>query len=198
MAQKADSMYYRKRAKNYVPVTQQQKQVMTELAFLHLFLAWEDFLEQSFIRYMCGATTSVGYSPKRFISPTALSHALQIVQTRNRSYADWTDIDEVMNLARLYFANGDPYDSALRPMLVDFKHMNTIRNSIAHRSGTSQTKLRDTTRGLVGYLPRKLTAGVLLMTLVPTENITFLEKYCHLVRVAAQRIIRSTSANPLL
>jgi len=139
---------------------------------------------------MCGAVTASGYAPTKYVAPPTLSHAHEMVIPRGKLYADWTDIEEVIDLARLYFAGGEPYESALRPLLADLKHMSIIRNSIAHRSEHSQRKLQDLTRGLVGYVPRTLTPGVLLRTIVPTENRTFVEKYFDVVQVAAQRIIR--------
>src|SRR2546427_472886 len=35
-------------------------EAMYEMAFLRIFLLWEDFLEQSFLRYLCGYASSTG------------------------------------------------------------------------------------------------------------------------------------------
>jgi hypothetical protein len=106
-----------------------------------------------------------------------------------RAYADWTEMEAVLKLAKLYFENGEPYESALRPLLADLRHMRIIRNSIAHRSESSHKKLEDVTRGLLGHVPKALTAGLLLKTTVPNEQQTFLEKYCSVVQIAGQRIL---------
>ena len=190
LATDADTLFQQRQGGRYRPIGHNQKLIIAELAFLHVFLAWEDFLEQSFVRYMCGAVTASGYAPRRYVAPPTLSHAHEMVALPGRRYADWTDIEDVIALARLYFADGEPYEPALRPLLADFKHMSIIRNGIAHRSEHSKKKLQDVTRGLIGYVPPALTPGILLRTTVPTESRTFGEKYCSVVLIAAQRIIR--------
>lgn len=49
---------------------------INELAFLDMYLSWEDFLENTFVRFMCGAKTRNRYSPKVFVLPPTLHHAL--------------------------------------------------------------------------------------------------------------------------
>ena len=188
LARIADTLHHRQGGR-FKPISQRQMLIILELAFLQLFLAWEDFLEHSFVRYICGAKTASGYAPSRYVRPPTMRDAQNMICQPRRPYADWTDVEDVIRLANVYFKNGEPYESGLRPLLVDLRHMTVIRNSIAHRSEQSHLQLEDITRGLVGYVPRALTAGVLLKRTVPGEPHTFLEKYCEVVRTAAQRII---------
>lgn len=188
LATSTDTLFH-KQGSRFKPLSQRQKVVIVELGFLQLFLAWEDFLEHSFVRYMCGARTISGYAPVRYVQPPTMRDAQSMILQLGRPYADWTNVEDVIALAKLYFKNGEPYESALRPLRADLGHMTVIRNSVAHRSEKSRLKLEDVTRGLIGYVPRALTAGVLLKRTVPGESQTFLEKYCGVVRVAAQRIL---------
>src|SRR5690349_3765507 len=42
----------------------EQARRVVELAFLGLIASWEEFLEQSFVRYLAGAASDNGYRPK--------------------------------------------------------------------------------------------------------------------------------------
>lgn len=47
-----------KEAQRHLPVA--KLELAYELAYLRVFTAWEDFLEQSFLRYLCGYMASHG------------------------------------------------------------------------------------------------------------------------------------------
>src|SRR6266545_5078995 len=60
---------------------------MTELAFLRAYLAWESFLEESFILYMLGQRAPRGRPPYRFAYPPSRRFAEEWIVTEGREYA---------------------------------------------------------------------------------------------------------------
>ncbi|GAJ15780.1 unnamed protein product [marine sediment metagenome] len=153
-----------------------------------MYLAWEDFLEESFVRYLCGAQTASRYSPKCYLKPKSLSHALDMLR-QHRRYIDWTDASFIIQISNLYFEEGKPYTRALNPILSDLKYMNIIRNSIAHRSESARINLDNATRDLLGYRPIKLSAGLLLETIAPGKTQTLFDVYLDIIKLASRRII---------
>ena len=107
------------------------------LAFMGLVSAWEDFVEQCFLRYLCGARTSTGYAPKLRLGPCkSLSHAAELLQPGPgpQRLLRWSDYDWVKTVAAVHFVGGKPFSTAnpeLLPFLADAQH---IRNRVAHTS----------------------------------------------------------------
>jgi hypothetical protein len=154
-----------------------------------MFLAWEEFLEASFIRYMCGAITNNGYRPRVYVSPTSLDHALKFFILKPRDYVEWSNGQQVIERAEMVFHDGEPYKSAIRPSLTDLDNMRLIRNAIAHRSGTSWKKFETAVRLLYGSRPRGLTPGLFLgLTHLGTGN-PYIDYYKDVLSVAASRIV---------
>jgi hypothetical protein len=160
------------------------------MAFLGMFLAWEDFLEESFIRYMCGAVTGTHYCPKVYVSPTNLDHALKFFIVKPRDYVEWSSGQQVIERAEMVFRDGEPYKSAIRPLLTDLDDMRQIRNSIAHRSGTSWRRFEALVRRILGSRPRRLTPGLFLGLTHAGVGRPYIQHYKDVLSVAASRIVR--------
>lgn len=47
----------------YIKIPVRRKELFASLSLLRMQLAWESFVEDVFVRYMCGAVTASGYSP---------------------------------------------------------------------------------------------------------------------------------------
>ena len=84
-----------------------QVEMVTEMAFLRIFVAWESFLEESFIRYAVGAASPSGYAPNTLIHPKSIGHALELVLSL-RDYVPWNSVSEVVGRSALYFEGGEP------------------------------------------------------------------------------------------
>ncbi|MGB9914699.1 MAG: hypothetical protein ACPLIG_04845 [Candidatus Bathyarchaeales archaeon] len=104
---------------------------INELSFLKLFISWEHFLEQAFIRFMCGAKNSAGLPREIYVNPTSLEHALSMLKQKQR-YVDWTIVDDVIKRAKLYFKDGEPFSTALGQASAHLTEMKIIRNRIVH------------------------------------------------------------------
>ncbi|MFZ7134319.1 MAG: hypothetical protein ACOWWR_18385 [Eubacteriales bacterium] len=169
-----------------IPV--KQTRTIIELAFLQTMLAWEVFLEDSFIRYICGAETQSGYSPKCYLKPISMEHSFDMLR-QDKPYIEWNNASNVLKLAKLYFKDGQPYRDALSPILQDLNRTRIIRNSIAHSSKASRKSLENLARDILGHKPNKLTPGLLLSLEYPNANNSIFEYYIDILRLASQRVI---------
>ena len=166
-----------------------QLEMIVEMAFLRIFVSWESFLEESFIRYATGAITPAGYGPERLINPQNLGHALDLIHS-GRDYINWNSASEVIQRSALYFQDGEPYRSALEPAIIDLDEMNIIRNRIAHKSAKSKSKFNSFIRRKFGHSVRGMTPGRLLLTQHPsTAPGTFLNYYIDLLTLTSETII---------
>lgn len=166
-------------------------EIIAELAFLKVFTEWEFFLEESFIRYLVGGLTPSGYCPKRYVNPPNMEIAKKILNGDNKAYINWNSAASVVNRAKIFFDDGEPYRSAIQTAMVNLDEMNVIRNRIAHKSKHSKDKFSEFTRRKFGYGVRGMTPGkFLLATSTDNPGITFLEGYIIVIQVASQSIIR--------
>lgn len=163
---------------------------INEMAFLGMFLAWEEFLEATFVRYMCGAVTQTNYEPTVYVMPRTLDHALKFFVIKPRDYVEWASAQQVIERAEMVFKDGEPFRTALRSSLSDLDDMRNIRNAIAHRSGISWRKFETTVRRILGSRPHGLSPGLFLRRQNTTSHKAFIEHYKDVLTVAASRIVR--------
>lgn len=142
-----------------------QVEIITELAFLKVFIAWEFFLEESFIRYLVGAKSPSGYSPERSVNPPNMEIAKKIILGQRREYIKWNSASEVIARSEIYFKDGEPYGSVLKGAAIDLNDMNVIRNRITHMSTISKDKFNNFVRRRFGHGIRGMTPGRFLLTL---------------------------------
>jgi hypothetical protein len=176
------------------------KYMLIEFSFLKEFLAWEEFLEQSFILMLLGKRSKIP-APKIIIKPATRAIALSLVNG-DKSYVDWTDVDKVVKRAQRFFKDGKPFD-ALKLKKRIFSDIKIVRNCIAHRSESSWESFETVARRELLGLPFGMSPGKFLDTIVPphTETYkilrtvikypsTYLETYSELFRLTANLIVR--------
>lgn len=118
----------------------EQARRVVELAFLGLISSWEEFLEQSFVRYLAGAKADNGYAPElRMGKASDISHAYQLISgdpafDPSRRYAKFGDPRWVISISKNYFVLGAPYATVLQPSLDQLQHAIQLRNRVAHNS----------------------------------------------------------------
>jgi hypothetical protein len=119
---------------------QNQREFITDSAYLKLFIAWETFLESSFVNYMLGEPSVSGNLVMSFVNPLNVQHANKLL-IGTQKYVDWSNPDIVKRLCNLYFAPGNPIDTFISSMMADLFDLKTIRNAAAHLSTTTRQQL---------------------------------------------------------
>lgn len=172
-------------------INQRTRDQMTEMAFLRIFLAWESFVEESFILYLFGRRPPRGRAPHRYAFPPNFRTATEWVIPERRAYAEWTSAQEVSRRAERFFRDGRPFTPVLRSNQHMFEEIRAIRNAIAHRSASTRQKFEVLVRNKLGALPPDLTVGSFLASIVPGSAPpgSFLEFYFSRIYLAAQQII---------
>jgi hypothetical protein len=113
---------------------------VVELAFMDICAQWEDFLEGSVVRYLAGSTTKGGKAPALRLSKCAnLKHAYQVLTGKPHfnpasEFLSWTSPSVVVDRAKVYFANGDPYATSVTKCKDELERAFRLRNRIAHSS----------------------------------------------------------------
>lgn len=109
-----------------------------ELAFLRIFLAWEEFLEETFVRYMCGYSaqgTVENLSGGRFATITSARQALY----GGRQYILWHD--PTRNAQRCaQFVAGGRHEVAMHVWQPRLEHFAAIRHRVAHSQEDARVK----------------------------------------------------------
>lgn len=103
-----------------------------ELAYLRVFIAWEAFLEQTFIRLLCGYTHSRGQEPlaANITYAKTIEDATKLV-LNGRDYILWHDPNKVLRRAQNFFVNGR-FEITLASSSTRIGWYSAIRHRIAH------------------------------------------------------------------
>ena len=118
----------------------EMRSFLTEAAVVRIHVAWERYLEESFLEYLMGSPSVSGKVVITYLNGPSMDHARRVLVGTQR-YVDWGNPEVVVQLANLYFRKGEPYSQALplvQSQLLDFR---TIRNAAAHQSSTAAAKL---------------------------------------------------------
>ncbi len=169
------------------------KEILVELAFLRAFLAWEAFLEESFVLYLCGRKPPKGNAPKRYVSPPTRKVAEQLLLPEHGKYTDWANTQKVVSRAERFFENGKPYSDVLKSQQNNLELIKNLRNAVVHSSSDSQRSFHGLARDALGTLPPNLTVGNFLARTIPGSSPpeSFFEHYRDQLSVAAHRIVKS-------
>jgi hypothetical protein len=171
-------------------IGQRRVEIIIGVCALGICLAWEEFLEGTFERYMCGAVTKANYSP------TLLNPRFKTIVDAHKSllgnqpYMSWS-AKNTLTRAQLHFANGDPYDQAIKAIRSPLDNLVDVRNRFAHRSVHAQTMFHKVLRLELGYVPRGITPGRFLLSvhqkgLLGYQN--YLDYFLQNLLIAAQSI----------
>ncbi len=159
---------YRVREPNRArPLSPAERERLAEMAWIQLFLAWEEFLEETFVRYLVGARPPRGRRPHPLIVVRSLEQARKLILGEGRSYLDWTEPNRLISRAELFFKDGEPYRTAIQSASLHLSRMKKIRNRIAHRSRTAEKKYEELLLELYGPGRRSRTPGHILLSPPP-------------------------------
>lgn len=174
-------------------ISRQRLESLTELAFLRAFLAWEAFLEESFILYLAGANPPRGRPPRRFAFPPNQQTAMEWVVPEGSRYASWTNAALVIRRSERYFHTGNPFAPVLKSNQSVLEDARILRNAIAHDSISTRQKFETLVRRHLGALPPNTTVGRFLgMTIAGSAPpLSFLESLFSRIEFATGQIVPS-------
>lgn len=174
-------------------ISARRRDSLIELAFLRAFLAWETFLEHSFILYLSGQKPPRGRAPHRYAFPPTQKLAMDWLIPEGRDYAQWTTAQHVSERAERFFQAGRPFTAVLRGNQNALDDARLIRNAIAHESSTARAKFEAVVRTKLGHLPSNFSVGGFLGMTVPASAppMSFLEFYLIKIDFAARQIVPS-------
>lgn len=177
---------------------------VSELAFMGMVSAWEDFLEQTTMRYLAGGKAGSGYAPQLRLSACSdIGHAYKVYSGMpkfdpTRDYLDWRVPTTVVDRAKVFFAGGHPYDGPLLLYAPRLKDALRLRDRSAHSSRKANDQFKEVARQLrgralhqgyrVGDLLRSQCTGNFGFKAISSGKTVF-EAYVGLYRDAAGRIV---------
>lgn len=170
--------------------SQRDREQITVAAFLNLFIAWEEFLEAAFNDFMLGDRTLGGTLPVRFVFPVSRVHSSGLMLHLNRFF-DYSSHDYVRKIAKLYFENGYPFESAISALNSDLSDIKTIRNACAHLSSTTRSALEGLAGRILGQPQPGISVYDLLISIDPGssgQNATVYESFRDKLIAAATMI----------
>ena len=113
-----------------------QNDLAFELAFLRSVIAWETFLEQAFFLFATGRPSLSGGPVGQLMRPKNRLAAEELV-LGGRTFASWTSAD-VHDRASRWFADAGPF--AILKSESRLAEIHTVRNRIAHGTGSAQSR----------------------------------------------------------
>lgn len=114
-------------------------ELLYELAFLRVFLAWESYLEEVFVRCLCGYRTRHGIVAPRSGTHSRTLQGAQGVILGGRTYVLWHDPAIVVRRARTHLIHS-PLESIVSSNIAFLALMAVIRHRIAHEQDDARRK----------------------------------------------------------
>lgn len=166
-----------------------------------------EFIEATFVPYLCGATSTMHRRPHLKFGPASkLDDAFSFLSGRSdfnpiRNYLSWT-VDDTLNRSSLFFGAGDPFSGPLKARKLALEDAVIIRNRVAHSSQKARAAFRVVGRRLRhSQLQRTYSVGDLLLERVPPacakdyQNETLFEAYLYTLRFTVDEIAGLPSAD---
>jgi hypothetical protein len=116
---------------------------------LRIFVAWEDFQESVFVRFLCGYQTRSLHTAT-LLQPRCCDIAdAATVMLMGQNYFLWHNPDRVINKSRQFFVLGR-HESVISSALTRLKWFGAIRHRIAHGQDDAVRNFDVATMGLCG------------------------------------------------
>jgi hypothetical protein len=125
-----------------------------------------------------------------YLTPVDEDHAKQVL-IGTQKYVDWSNPDIVRRLSKLYFGNINVIDSGIAPIHSDIFDLKIIRNSAAHLSSTTVSKLQGLKNRLFGQGNSvNDNAYSVLMAVSPSDpTVTIMKQYTEKLSIASDLMI---------
>lgn len=178
---------------------------IVELAFMGVVSSWEDFLEQTMVRYLAGAKSKSGFgAPHKVGLAKSILHAYRVISREakydpKRNYLSWTCPSEVLSRADFFFVGGAPYHAPIQQFHANVQRAISIRNRVAHASEKCKADFKIVACEFlnVAKLTKSYGAGDLLQApaarhfgkAVANSGKIYLEAYLDMFEAMAKKIV---------
>lgn len=181
---------------------------VVELAFMGVIGSWEEFLEQTLVRYIAGAKCDGGYKPSlRLGKASSIQHAYHLITADphfepTSRFIALSHPSTTIDLAKLFLEGGRPYAVALQKKTDRLLDAVRLRNRIAHSSTKSREDFKLTARsflnlGTHGKLTKGYRVGDLLTAsaqrhfglVAATQQKTYFEAFMMMFADLAEQIV---------
>ncbi|MDR3694390.1 hypothetical protein [Mucilaginibacter sp.] len=166
-----------------------QRNFITDSAFLKIFIAWETFIENAFINYMLGETSIQGNNVPRYVQPVDHIHAGKVL-IGTQKYVDWSNPEIIKRLSNIYFGPNNIIDSYISSAMADLFDLKTIRNAAAHLTSTTQNQMVSLGNRLININNPNISVSDLIFSFDPQSSgsITILSSYLTKLDILAEGI----------
>ncbi len=181
---------HQKYASGSYKITRDLREFISESAFLRIYIGWETFVENSFVDYLLNEPSILNNRPAKWVNPIDKEHAHKII-IGNQRHMDWSNPEKIRNISKIFFHQGYVFNTSLSAINNDLMDLKTIRNSAAHISSTTTSKLDGLSTRILGTPSTNYTAYKLLFSIDPRSavaNTSVLDRYLQILDVAAEEI----------
>lgn len=181
---------HQKYANGSYKVARNLREFICESALLRIFIAWETFVQNSFVDYLLNEPSILNNRPAKWVNPINQEHAQQII-IGNQRHMDWSNPETIRKISQIFFHQGYVFNTTLSAINNDLMDLKAIRNSAAHISSTTSGKLDGVSTRILNTPCASYTAYRLLFSIDPrtgAANQTVLDRYLQLLDVAAEQI----------
>ena len=124
-------------------------ELLYEFAYLRMFIEWEMFLEQTFLRYLCGYVSVHGtVTPSSGVFCTTLRTA-QVAMHQGRPFVLWHDPNAVINRARTLLT-GCPHEIVISSYVSRLRDLASVRHRIVHSQDDAKRNFDIATTNIAG------------------------------------------------
>jgi hypothetical protein len=129
-------------------MTIRRLELMYEVAFLKMFASWEGFLQDVFLRYLCGYRHRGGQlTPTTSFSRTLLDARSRVLGTG--PFVLWHNPQSVLRRSRRFFNSG-PHEVVIDSNRVRLSNFSAIRHHIAHEAEDTRSEFDTACMALCG------------------------------------------------
>lgn len=123
---------------NQLPALLLSNPKIIELAFLKIYVKFEQFLIEAFVHYAIGGEGKNSYKPVRRLAFSDITHLSKIL----KADGEFIDIKRIQKVADAIFDNFNPFTKFFTDAnsQTDFYNMTIVRHFLVHESNESKKK----------------------------------------------------------
>ncbi|WP_146108566.1 hypothetical protein [Mixta gaviniae] len=150
-------------------MTGDERSLLYEAIFLRIYRAYENLLENIFIKYLSGENTHSGTQITTYLRPKDKLHARAMI-TSSQPYLDWTAPSTVIKRAETYIDGENPIKIAISSSMTHLISAKKIRNHIAHNSSESMVDFNKVVIEFLHTMPRTQPSSGEFLSKIPAKG----------------------------